>query len=978
MAITQRGTALYAADGATGDLFGLSSAVSADGAVLVVGAPFRDDGALTNSGGVYVYDWSGSAWVARGSVLTTAEDYARFGLGVALSSDGLVLAVGAPEAAHGAYYGIVYIYDWNAGSSAWVLRGTVSEATAYGLDYGSIIALSGDGLVLAVNDSSSVGFYIYDWDAGSSTWVLRVDRLTSPSYYSIVSSVALSYDGAILAAGDTSYSTGASNRGAVVLYDYAAGVWTERAALAVVASGYVANDFLGSSVALSSDGAKLYSGAYGRDTGGDNSGRVYVFDYAAGAWGGAGELAASDAAENDAFGSSLAVSSNGLVVAVGAPYWEGTAADQGAVYIFDVLADVVTAPTTLTVYTAPSGPVTAPTTLTVITAPSGPVTAPTTLLVLTAAPVSGPTSLSVIAPSGSVSAPTTLSVSASGSVSAQTLLAVIDAADAATWTATCLINGVDVSARLVGQASVTAEEGAARIAEITLLPASGTIDPLDYVGKTIVLDYVLLIGVVAVPRRLFTGRIDTPDYNPASTLLRLTCVDDLQNRVAVLPRAVIDGLIGGRYTEAVQGKIDDNWDYAVARLSTVAASLDAGASGGMRVTPWELATTWATYTEADLLYERATLTMPQRSTLVNHVDIEFDYRYPRLRQRFATAGWSGTQVDMAPNGYQYPTQQDILGAVGGTGWSVTLGVFYPAPASIPHPSGGFIYPQDGSIDMAILHLSQRHSQTVTEKYTLLVTADESVALNGTLPHALRGALESEFDGGAWESALDVAPLMPGGGEQDWSPDATRADADYAIDTLLAQARVKVLASHRGARVGNAVLCNPDLDVDKKVAIATAAVSAAGKVARVVHTLDFMVGSAVSEFDLAIFGSGGAGIITPDTLAPPAPPAEAAETQDWPASVPPLYVNTFGVTPYSDSIMGLLINPPETIMVENVPPDGGAQSFPNPFYVAGSYPVTGFRAQMPGVDDADRNPLEKLASASYSIIVPDDTMTFTVP
>jgi hypothetical protein len=118
-------------------------------------------------------------------------------------------------------------------------------------------------------------------------------------------------------------------------------------------------------------------------------------------------------------------------------------------------------------------------------------------------------------------------------------------------------------------------------------------------------------------------------------------------------------------------------------------------------------------------------------------------------------------------------------------------------------------------------------------------------------------------------------------------------------------------------------------------------------------------------------------ITPDTLEPPAEPEPAAATQDWPAGIPSLFVNTYGGTPYSDNLMGLLLNPPESIFVEDIP-GVGSQSFPNTHWVAGSYPVTGFRVQMPGVDDADRNPLDKPVDASYSVIVPADTMTFTVP
>jgi alpha-tubulin suppressor-like RCC1 family protein len=597
---------------------------------------------------------------------------------------------------------------------------------------------------------------------------------------------------------------------------------------------------------------------------------------------------------------------------------------------------------------------------------------------LTAGPVvSIPTSLTVSYPVGTVSIPTELSVTETGLITIPTQLAVITAGDVALWTARCIINGVDVSASLEGSASVTAEEGAARIASVVINPPSGTVAPLDYVGKSIVIDYVPVIGGTAVPLRLFTGVIDTPTYDPDTRLLRLECVDDMQNRVAVLDRSVIDSIIGGRYTDAVQGVLADNWDYAKALLSTVPASLDAGPSGGLRVTPWQIATSWATYDETALLYQRSAVTYPQRSTLVNSVAVEFDYRYPRLRQRYTTLGWSGTHIDMAPCGWQYPKQQDIEGAANGSGWKVTLGIYYPAPAAIPHSSGGFIHPDDGAIDMAIIYLTQRHSQTVTEKYRLTVAATESVTANGTLPGSVRGALASAFDGLAWESALDVAPLMPDGGEQDYSPDATRSDADYALQTLLDQANVKILGSHRGARVTNAVLCNPALDLDKRVTISTADMSVSGKIAAVTHTLDFASGSAISEFSIACFGAGGAGIITPDTLDPPAAPAAAAATHDWAAETPSLFVQTYGVTAYSDSLMGLLLNPPETIFVEDVP-SIGSKSYPNPYYVAGSYPVTGFRVQMPGVDDADRNPLDKPVSGSYAVLIPSDTLTFTVP
>lgn len=955
MAIVQRGGAILASGGASGDNFGGAIALGSSGTVMAVGAWTRN----SNDGAVYIYDYSGGSWTQRGSALgPSASGLAGyFGASVALSADGLVLAVGEPEYWHDPdeYYGIVHVYDWSG--SAWVERTPflVNAPDAY--NFGSVIALSGNGLVLAVNDYVTSGeMVLFDWSG--SAWVERSTRIANSYGYGF-DSFALSYDGSIAAGGISSYDSPFTNAGAVVLFDYSGGSWTQRAALAQGSTS--TPDMFGLAVALSSDGAILVVGATQWDGAATNQGAAYVFDWSGTAWGERAIIGASDASASDYFGSAVAISATGAVIAAGATNYDGgTFNFSGAAYIFDATSgDTVFAATSLTL-TASTGTAAAPTELTVTQY------------------IGAATALTVSAPTGTAAAPTSLAVTATGSATAPTALALLDNSQHwPLWSLRVMLDGVDISARLTGQASVDAEEGAAQVANFSILPAAGVVAPLDYVGKPVTIDYLQTIGGGSVARRVFTGRIDTPHFDPDAVRLDFTCVDDLQNRVAALDRATLDGLIGGRYSTAVQGDILDNWAYAQAQLTTVAASLDAGAHGGIRVTPWQIGATWATFADGDLLYQRSSVTEPQRSTLVNEVTATFEYRYPRLRQRYTATGWSGTLLDMAPCGYQYPTQQEILGAAGGSGWSVISGVFYPAPAAIPHASGGFIRPPAGSIDMAILHMAQRHAQTVTETFTLTVTAPESITANGTLPQTLRGALASSFDGNAWESALDVAPLMPTGGEMDYAPDAPRSAADYAIETLLAQAQVQILASHRSARVGNATLCNPDLDLDKKVAIATVGISAEGKVARRRHVFDLDAGSAITEFEIACFGVGGAGIITPDSLGAPAAPAPAVATQDWSAAIPPLWVNTYGITSYSDSLMGLLLNPPESISVEDVP-GVGAKSFPNPYYVAGSYPATGFRVQMPGVDDADRNPLDKTVDSAYQIIIPSDPLTFTVP
>lgn len=978
--VTPRGSVLTAADAAASDYFGASVSLSSDGLVMAVGASTWE-GAITNQGGVYIYDWTGGAWVQRGAVLVAADALygnEKFGASVSLSADGSILAVGSisqdAPGSESTYAGAVYIYDWSG--SAWVQRGSAFTSATAQFEFGNAVALSSDGLVLAVGQEqywvSGLGqigrCHVFDWSGTAWTERTPFNAADAGDYDYFGAGVALSSDGLILAVGASHWDGALSDQGGVYVYDWTGGVWGQRGSV-LVAPDAAANDNFGASVSLSADGTLLAVGAENWENATSDAGSAYLFDLVGGVWTQSGSvIEAADAATWDGFGAAVALAPAKAVLAIGAYRWEGALSDQGGVYVYDCVAAVEplygtpTAPTLLTMLW-PTGTSTAPTALTVSN-PTGTPTAPTRLIMTATGSASAPALLAMIAPAPAVPA--------------------VAGVPGVVWSARCLIDGVDVSAQLVGQASVTAAEGAARIASVTLRPPAGLVAPLDYVGKSIALDYVQVIDATEVPRRLFTGRVDTPAYDPDSTLLTLTCTDDLQNVVAALPRTTVSHLVGGRFTEAVQGELDDEWDYAQARLTTVAGSLDASASGGLRTTLWDSGSTWATFTESELIYRRMQLTLPQRSTLINKVEIGFDYRFMRLHQRQTTVGWSGTQPEMAKNGYQYPTQQDILGAAEGTGWTVTQGIFYPAPTAIPVeiPVGssllsGFFYPPDGSIDMAVLHLAHRHSQTVTERYTITVTAGESVAVNGELPSALRGALASDFSGSAWESALDVVPLMPEGGVQDYAPDADRDAADYAIQTLLDQARVKILSSHRSGRVGNAILCNPDLDLDKRVAIDTAQVSAAGKVALLVHVLDFESGSATTEFSLAISGVGGDGSSTPDVLAPPPPRMFVDHSLDWVYEIPPLACHTYGVTAYDEGLMGLLLNPSEGILVEDIPYYGSINAA-NPFYVEGSYPVTGFRMQMPGVDDADRNPIDDPVAASYSIIVPTDTLTFTVP
>jgi uncharacterized repeat protein (TIGR01451 family) len=205
---------------------------------------------------------------------------------------------------------------------------------AAGDAFGASVALSGDtALVGAYGDDSSTGSaYIFERNA-ENAWHQTAKLTASDSAASDLFgySVALSGDTALVSAvGDDNY------RGSAYVFVKPVGGWgnmTETAKL--TASDAAANDYFGASVALSGDTALV--GAYGDDSTFTDQGSAYVFVKPAGGWATTStytaKLTASDGAADDFFGWSVALS--GDTALVGALYKDnGAFTDQGSAYVF--------------------------------------------------------------------------------------------------------------------------------------------------------------------------------------------------------------------------------------------------------------------------------------------------------------------------------------------------------------------------------------------------------------------------------------------------------------------------------------------------------------------------------------------------------------------------------------------------------------------------------------------------------------------
>lgn len=140
---TQRGSDI---DGAVGNASaGYSVSVSGDGLRFATGY-INETGGAFNSGVVRVYDWSGSSWVQAGNDIDGAYASSYFGVRVSISKDGRVLAVGGHAANSGDGYASVYQFS----GSSWVQLGTDFSSVGSGDGTGWGVAVNSDGSVLAV------------------------------------------------------------------------------------------------------------------------------------------------------------------------------------------------------------------------------------------------------------------------------------------------------------------------------------------------------------------------------------------------------------------------------------------------------------------------------------------------------------------------------------------------------------------------------------------------------------------------------------------------------------------------------------------------------------------------------------------------------------------------------------------------------------------------------------------------------------
>ena len=548
------------------------------------------------------------------------------------------------------------------------------------------------------------------------------------------------------------------------------------------------------------------------------------------------------------------------------------------------------------------------------------------------------------------------------------------------WQAVVVLDGSDISDRILGRVSVQIAADAACTAEFAFVPTAA-LQPLALIGRPVRIAFAQAGGLNG--QTLFTGVVDVPSVDLQTGAVTCNCHDQAQEVWANTPREAIDALVGGRWHEAVSGEPEDNFDYLEARIASVGASWALDPLQRPRVIPWDSAARTVTVRQADVDDASLSVDLPSRQQLRTRIVCRMQYRYTRLRSRGVVAQYSqplsffqpmlSPSAEVLRDSRQFLTADMVRGAASAPGgWELQGEIEIINPPVGSWNLGTGIDPYVFSISARVAptlalgfvaRYSARWAQTVTEDYTETVVWPALEAQIGQpVSEEIGASLEAEFDQPDWGYDSTVAPHVPGAGLGDavlpWQPaGADRAACEEVRRTLLDQAWVRLWSASRSGRVRFSLPCRPDLWLDTRVTLEHPALRAAGLISEIEHALDMESGEATSTVTLAVGMPGATPAAHPTwTITPPpadgyTPPASALSFEIG------TYVGGAADSPEFDpeSMIGFVTN-------EEGPTVPGREYYPHQLSI-----------RSPEIEAAVRDPLDLTAETTHAVAVPTDLL-----
>lgn len=555
------------------------------------------------------------------------------------------------------------------------------------------------------------------------------------------------------------------------------------------------------------------------------------------------------------------------------------------------------------------------------------------------------------------------------------------------WSASVIIDGVDVTGRLTGALQISAEEDSARLASFEVIPASAA-QLATFDSAVVTIDVTLFrTGQQATCRR-FTGRVESVEFLPGSRTARLTCRDGYQERPqACASAAEVEALFAGLAAPspavlAWNTAEPDPAGYFSRLLETLPGAVCLDSGGAWRVIPWTIGSAEATFLAGEILSDSVTLQRPARADVPSAIIATLTHRYPRLHAAEVSVSWAAVErARYVVDGLPTAPKSMIMQAVDSVpGWLVkgAVSITQPTPGVYPVIVGGQTVNYIVSHEAAAI-TAQAMSATLVKRWYQEVDATYSVTIDmggrSERDTSIAVSISSSFTSSDWESAPSSATASslysanaptvatpptgyeglltphpaPNAAVDHWA-DLSLADIEQAARHVVSRAVRKAAAGKRQQRIRFARPLDPRWEIGAVLAVEAYGVAGTGQVVGFEDSLDFDSGAAISSLTLAC--PDGSGNVTGATVGL-TPPSESI-SHALPA---PSLTNCIGAAletpaiPVEADLLGFLCN---------VLPTSANYDASKPVY------AEQFRIVMPEVAATVRDPITRAGTLTASV------------
>jgi len=316
---------ITASDGVAGDNFGSSVSISGDYAII---GAYKDDDNGSNSGSAYIFHRNGNSWDQQAKI-TPTDGQAEDGFGFSVSISGDYTIIGAYKADdNGSNSGSAYIFHRNVNS--WNQQAKITPTDGQAEDgFGFSVSISEDyaivGATLEIKNGSDSAYIFH---RNGISWSQQSIISPSDGATQIFFGYAVAISGEYAIVGAPVDNENGYYSGSAYIFHRNGNNWSQQEK--IFAADATPEDGFGISLSISVD--YIIIGATGDDYNGNLSGSSYLFHRSGSSWSQQEKISASDGTPESAFGVSVSISGEHLII--GSSFDDVNGLNSGSAYFF--------------------------------------------------------------------------------------------------------------------------------------------------------------------------------------------------------------------------------------------------------------------------------------------------------------------------------------------------------------------------------------------------------------------------------------------------------------------------------------------------------------------------------------------------------------------------------------------------------------------------------------------------------------------